>query len=286
LRIRGRERITHKRWLRSTSPGEMLTHLLDVGPGSAGDRPAWRRRFLLFHLACYRRAESLIKEDPVRPLVEALAAYVEGHLSREQFRLIQRGVAKELPCASLHSYPMHEDELLAAVERGSIPSPIGVLRYSAITVDDSLYFDVHYMGAAYGIRGNRFMDEFPAQCAIIRDIFGDPFRPITLSPEWCTDTATLLARQMHASHDFSTMPILADALQDAGCDSEDVLTHCRDANAIHVPGCWVVERILTQTNPELIGPPKTKQGAARKALEQYMAAKGLAPASLGRRTGE
>ena len=66
------------------------------------------------------------------------------------------------------------------------------------------------------------------ESALLRDIFGNPFRPVTFSPEWRTDTARHLARQMYESRDFSAMPILADALQDAGCDNDDILTHCRE----------------------------------------------------------
>jgi hypothetical protein len=79
---------------------------------------------------------------------------------------------------------------------------------------------------------------------ILRDIFGNPFRPITFDPAWRTDTVLSLAGQMYESRDFGAMPILADALQDAGCDNEDVLNHCRDANATHVRGCWVVDLVL------------------------------------------
>jgi hypothetical protein len=49
---------------------------------------------------------------------------------------------------------------------------------------------------------------------------------------------------MYESRDFGAMPILADALQDAGCDSADVLDHCRDAPVTHVRGCWVVDLVL------------------------------------------
>ena len=77
-----------------------------------------------------------------------------------------------------------------------------------------------------------------------RDIFGNPFRPVSFSPEWRTSTAISLAKGMYNSRDFSAMPILADALQDAGCNSEDILDHCRDANGVHVRGCWVVDLIL------------------------------------------
>jgi hypothetical protein len=79
---------------------------------------------------------------------------------------------------------------------------------------------------------------------LIRDLFGNPFRPVAFSPLWCTDTAVSLARQMYESRDFAAMPILADALQDAGCDSEDILGHCRDANQPHACGCWVVDLVL------------------------------------------
>lgn len=63
-------------------------------------------------------------------------------------------------------------------------------------------------------------------------------------PKWRTDTAIALARQMYDARDFSAMPILADALQDAGCDNADILAHCRDAAQVHVRGCWVVDLVL------------------------------------------
>jgi hypothetical protein len=78
---------------------------------------------------------------------------------------------------------------------------------------------------------------------LFRDIFGNPFRAVRFSSEWRTDTAVSLARAMYESREFGAMPILADALQDAGCDNE-VLAHCRDANQTHVRGCWVVDLVL------------------------------------------
>jgi hypothetical protein len=79
---------------------------------------------------------------------------------------------------------------------------------------------------------------------LFHDIFGNPFRPVTFAPEWRTDTAIALAQQMYDSRDFSAMPILADALQDAGCDNDDILSHCRDTSLTHVRGCWVVDLVL------------------------------------------
>jgi hypothetical protein len=78
----------------------------------------------------------------------------------------------------------------------------------------------------------------------LRDIFGNPFRSVSFSPAWRTDTAALLARQMYESREFSAMPILADALQDAGCDEPAILDHCRDPKQPHVRGCWVTDLVL------------------------------------------
>jgi hypothetical protein len=65
-----------------------------------------------------------------------------------------------------------------------------------------------------------------------------------LDPAWLTSDVVALARGIYEERAFDRMPILADALQDAGCDNDDVLTHCRDASATHVRGCWVVDLVL------------------------------------------
>ena len=79
--------------------------------------------------------------------------------------------------------------------------------------------------------------------AMMRDIFGNPFRSAAIDPAWRTDTVLTLARGMYESRDFGAMPILADALQDAGCISEDILNHCRGPGP-HARGCWVVDLVL------------------------------------------
>jgi hypothetical protein len=89
-------------------------------------------------------------------------------------------------------------------------------------------------------------EETSACPRLIREIFGTR-RFGKVAPhwraEWVTDTALSLARQMYESREFSAMPILADALQDAGCDNDDILNHCRAPGA-HVRGCWVCDLVL------------------------------------------
>jgi hypothetical protein len=125
------------------------------------------------------------------------------------------------------------------------------------------------------------------QCGLLRDIFGNPFRPTcrladiklmanrteqaskimtewhrgetdVLHEEWCTATVLSIAQSIYDSRDFSAMTILADALEEAGCNNNDILTHCRcgviehvyrdctlfEAVGPHVRGCWVLDLIL------------------------------------------
>jgi hypothetical protein len=91
-------------------------------------------------------------------------------------------------------------------------------------------------------------EERAVQADLFRDIIGNPFRPVDFSTSWRTGTAVSLARQMDESRDFSAMPILGDALQDAGCDNDDLLNHCRGPGQ-HVRGCWVVDLVLGQKEP-------------------------------------
>jgi hypothetical protein len=87
------------------------------------------------------------------------------------------------------------------------------------------------------------VDAVPESRFLLRDIFGNTIRPVAFDPTWRTSTVVALARQMYDSRDFALMPILADALQDAGCEHEEVLAHCRGGGP-HVRGCWVVDLVL------------------------------------------
>ncbi len=83
----------------------------------------------------------------------------------------------------------------------------------------------------------------PVMRGVVWEVVGNPFRAAHFSREWRTDTAVSLARQMYDAREFSAMPILADALQDAGCDDEELLAHCR-SDVAHVRGCWAVDLVL------------------------------------------
>jgi len=81
---------------------------------------------------------------------------------------------------------------------------------------------------------------------LVRDIFGTPFHPVEFDPRWRTANAVDLARTIYEEKAFERMPILADALLDAGCSDETASKHCRGGGP-HVRGCWVVDLVLDKS---------------------------------------
>jgi hypothetical protein len=84
------------------------------------------------------------------------------------------------------------------------------------------------------------------QCDLFRELFGNPFRVASADLSWLTwndGTIRKLARAIYDGHAFDRLPVLADALEDAGCTNADILAHCRSGGE-HVRGCWVVDLLL------------------------------------------
>jgi hypothetical protein len=84
------------------------------------------------------------------------------------------------------------------------------------------------------------------QADLLREIFGNPFRNVVVLPGWLTwsgGAISKLARAICDERRFEDLPILADALEEAGCTEEAILKHCREPGE-HVRGCWVVDLIL------------------------------------------
>jgi hypothetical protein len=114
------------------------------------------------------------------------------------------------------------------------------------------------MGMMRGVRDEYdagFRTERDRQRDLLLDLVGSLHQLPRLNPTWRTSAVTALASQMYESRDFADMPLLADALQDAGCDHAEILAHCRDPHLLegrgalpprtpHVRGCWVVDCVL------------------------------------------
>lgn len=212
-----------------------------------------RRRIRLFACACCRRAWELLRWESARRIVELSEAYADGEVSTVELQ-----AAYDHPdFAGLDAQYLGEAEAGTQLSRREIDA-IAVAQYLArvdgynlssyvVAQDTSGCLSSDYIPGDESDGPGRGVLTSDAEIAekekLLRDIFGNPFRPVAFAPAWRTSDAMSLARGMYKSRDFSAMPILADALQDAGCDNDDILAHCRGPGP-HVRGCWVVDLVL------------------------------------------
>jgi hypothetical protein len=225
--------MTEAEWLAATNPRMLLEYV---------KRRASKRKPRLFSVACCRRIWPLIADDRSRAAVQVAERFADGQATSEELH------AAEAEAESIWlKDPLDE----AAMACFHVCSKQVAGLYAAVSTVVAIWS--HRLGEARK-QGNPIPDgmaytqpikeaEEAEQCRLLRDIFGNPFRRVKCFPEWRTSTAVELATQMYESREFSAMPILADALQDAGCDNEDVLAHCRGPGP-HVRGCWVVDLVL------------------------------------------
>jgi hypothetical protein len=102
--------------------------------------------------------------------------------------------------------------------------------------------------AAYAARTqlqSRQIEE-KAQADLLRELFGNPIHPMTINTTWLTQragTVRRLSEKIYNERRFADLPVLADALEEAGCDNPDTLDHCRGGGE-HVRGCWVLDLVL------------------------------------------
>ena len=95
-------------------------------------------------------------------------------------------------------------------------------------------------------------------CDLYREIIGNPFRDYRVQPNFAgggvcypdgsrcliSETAKQIAEGISLDGGYERMPILADAMEDAGCEDRVMLDHLRSATAVHVRGCWALDVIL------------------------------------------
>ena len=220
------EDVTEAEWLASTDAQKMLDELR----WKVSDRKARL-------VACaFCRMVVTVFDDTQRRALEAVESFADGHLGSDDL------------WTAINGFVDRHGEFFDAIGMGERrPSKeivIACLLSSACIHPDQQ--TEPWDGAFDASLAVRYVAPPSRQghfSVLIRDIFGNPFCPVTFDPSWRTTTAVAVAQQMYASRDFSAMPILADALQDAGCVSSEILDHCRGPGP-HVRGCWVVDLVL------------------------------------------
>jgi hypothetical protein len=200
------------------------------------------RKLRLFALACLPVVVDRLVASESRAALQVLADFAEGRATTAELRgaLDQAVAALDALLDDPSEQRWHHVAVFAA--------DAAVLALNPDTADNIAGVSarcVHALvtAAEAGAEADVRLGECRRQVRLIHDLFGNPFRSVALDPSWRTDTAVSLARSMYESRDFTAMPILADALQDAGCGNEDVLNHCREPGG-HIRGCWVVDLLL------------------------------------------
>jgi hypothetical protein len=219
--------MTEKQWLKSTDPQAMFRHLRT----RASDR-----KIRLFMCECCRKVWALANDERLHEILPIIEGFADGTVKDRD-----RGRAHRIGGAVLQS---------------SSGAPLGCLgaelwNAARKKVDRTDHDYGESAAAAVGWEAGNGPVFFAAkeaerarQVELVRDMFGNPFRPVKFKPAWRTTDAMLLAHGVYEERAFDRMPILADALQEAGCESDELLGHLRDPHAVHVRGCWALDLVL------------------------------------------
>jgi hypothetical protein len=253
--------MTETEWLVCTRTNPMLRFLLGLGPKELRvvdikTFPACRgsdRKMRLFACECYYRVRALLPDELAEAAVETASRHADGLATLEELQAAEALVRQALDSLEgrwrashgaerISLQPRHDALALSSqVVRPQAPKAA----YYASSNAPLAAAAIANPGAASGdasFSASSAAEEL-AQAGVLRDIFGNLFRAVAFDPRWQTSTAVGLARQMYESRVFGPMPILADALREAGCEDADVLGHCR-GDGPHVRGCWVIDLLL------------------------------------------
>jgi hypothetical protein len=208
--------MTEAEWLVCTDWWAMLRSLR----GKASDR-----KLRLFAVACCRRVSHMDREEVWQKATDVAERYADGLVSKKRMRDTRKLIWEEMAARSGEHDVLH-------------------LQAAAWLLLDSTahYYDIVNM--AVSLLAVPF-----SQAGLLRDIIGNPFRPVPLDPVWlCWNGGTVrkLAQATYDEHAFDHLPILADALEEAGCMDAAILDHCRGPGP-HVRGCWVIDLLLGKT---------------------------------------
>jgi hypothetical protein len=206
------------------------------------------RKLRLFAVACCRRYWDLLRDEGSRTAVLVAERFADGLATREELEGAREeanwtagggdGFGPERCCMDLDDRPYD-----SAAAANVIEATFDVLESRKIAADLAGLPRSQWVKSHAGLTNERWVDERRAVADLIRDIFGNPFRPTTIDLAWLNSNVLDLARTIYEERAFDRMPELADALEAAGGHEADILGHCRQAGP-HVRGCWVVDVVL------------------------------------------
>src|SRR5262249_49702202 len=228
--------MTEKEWLRSFEKGKMLLYL----------KPnATARKLRFFACAFPRQHIGLFQDERSSMALDIAEDFADGKASAEQLASAN----------SMSEFLVDWDTLVPDWEGEWAVHPLAKMAaltcradaFDAAWLVPQMISDITYYGGADPDfpkskleAAEKDLDQFHP---LLLDIFGNPFRPVTLERACLTPKVKTLAQAIYDDRAFERMPELADALAEAGCSNQDILSHCRGPGP-HVRGCWVVDLVL------------------------------------------
>src|SRR5438132_370836 len=167
-------------WMTGTKPGKMLESLR----GRASDR-----KLRLFGVACCRRIGDLITDERSRFALDATERFAEGDMDREELSVVAADAGK-VETGDRVNYPARAAAAIAGVPWYPSHDPLECTDVAARRV--------RWVARDYGVEG-----EPAAQCSLLRCVFGNPYRPVTLHPSWLTPSVVSLAQ---AAYEHRELP--------------------------------------------------------------------------------
>jgi hypothetical protein len=232
--------VTEADWMASTDPQPMIECLR----GKVSER-----KLRLFAAAAARRIWRQLTDERSRRGVEAVEEYVNGQASDQDLRRAGEAAGE---AAATGPWKYHWSPVAATAAAAACRNPMTIEAAAAAARGAVDAADLEY---ELPLLDRLIAEESDliAQCQLLRDLFGNPFCPATISPFWLTwndATVVRLAQSAYAERhmpegtlDNGRLAVLADALEEAGCNDADVLGHLRGPGP-HVRGCWPVDLCL------------------------------------------
>lgn len=267
--------MTESEWLEATDLTSLLLHL------RLRKRPATSpRKLRLFACASLRHIDHLLPDERLRGAIAAVERFCDdgerlGDMRDARTAVLELQQRFHRPLSAEESSWLWKTNsscriqtLLNRVDAANQPAFLAVVAARALTTMPRSRSDQRLSGqiarwvsdysamAATRVNRTTGKGEHKYPLSTLRDIFGNPFRPLTIDSAWCAwndGTVVKLAQAIYTERELPSgylsvgrLAILADALEDAGCTNNEILAHCRGPGP-HVQGCWVVDLLLGTT---------------------------------------